>query len=129
MTIAFALIFAALFPKRPNQPTNLISGNKWSYLSEREKHIATARVLMDDPSKVHGQVTIGWSDMKITFSQPRIWLHVFICLTSNTPVNALQTYAPSIIKSLGFSAVAANALNSVPLFIAIFLVLALSKAA
>lgn len=107
----------------------MISGNRWSYFNEREKHIAVTRVLLDDPAKAKGQIEITGTDILSTMKQPRIWIHVLICLTSNIPVNSLQTYAPSIIKSLGFSKVAANALTSVPLFIAMLMVLTLSKIA
>ncbi|KAI1839786.1 hypothetical protein JX266_014005 [Neoarthrinium moseri] len=127
ITIVFATIIACFFPKRPDDPTIMLSGNKWGFFTEREKYTAVARVLLDDPAKANGQIDIKGSDLWGTLNNSRIWLHVLICLLSDIPVNSLQTYSPSIIKSLGFNPVAANALNSVPLFIAIILILCLSK--
>ncbi|KAH9896383.1 MFS general substrate transporter [Xylariomycetidae sp. FL2044] len=129
ISIAFGLLATACLPKRPDSPVMMITGNRRGWLTERERHIAVARVVLDDPQKALGAIEIKKDDLFSTFAKPHIWLHVLICVLSNTPVNALQTYTPSIIKSLGFDTTTANALNAVPLFIAILLVLCLSKAA
>jgi hypothetical protein len=49
----------------------------------------------------------------------RIWPHVMISLLGIAPTAALSTYGPTIVKSLGFSTVQANAYSSVGPWIAI----------
>jgi len=52
-------------------------------------------------------------------------MHVLISISATIPVNAINTYGPSVIKSLGFDSVRANAMASVGQFIAVALVLVL----
>jgi MFS family permease len=66
-------------------------------------------------------VRISGSDVAATVRNPRILMHVLITLTVIVPVNAINTYGPSVIKSLGYTTVQANALASVGLFVAVAL--------
>lgn len=51
----------------------------------------------------------------------RLWLHMFLNIVALAPKGGLQLYGPTIIKSLGFSTVNANLLNSVSSFLVIVL--------
>lgn len=92
---------------------------RWSYFSERETQIIRNRVLLDDPRKARGQIHISRSDIWQTVCQPRILQHCFLTLVSMSAFQGLTQYTPSLIKSLGFGAVRANALASVPVYCSI----------
>jgi hypothetical protein len=49
----------------------------------------------------------------------RMWLHFLITLCNSGPTRAFDTYAPTIVRSLGFAALTSNALACVGLFIQI----------
>lgn len=70
-------------------------------------------------------VRITGRDVAATVSNPRILAHVFVTMTVIVPVNAINTYGPSVIKSLGYGTVRANAMASVGLFVSVFLAVAL----
>ncbi|OJJ46985.1 hypothetical protein ASPZODRAFT_141755 [Penicilliopsis zonata CBS 506.65] len=125
ITVGVGLIFMLFLPQSVSNSSPLISGGKWSYFSSREHYILVRRTLLDDPAKSKGQVRISRRDITSTLSNPRILLHVFITLACTISVSAVQTYAPSIVKSIGFGAVQANALVSVGSYIAAIVVLVL----
>lgn len=118
ITIGIGIIFTLLLPPRVGYPKPLIGLGRWSYFTPREQYILVRRVLLDDPSKTTSELSISGRDVWHTVRNPRILVHVLITLSSTISVQAEQTYAPSIIKSLGFSSVKANALFSVGNFIA-----------
>ncbi|PQE18887.1 MFS transporter protein [Rutstroemia sp. NJR-2017a BVV2] len=118
VTITIGLLFILLLPPSVHNSSPLISLGKWSYFTPREHHILSRRVLLDDPAKTTGQLRISGQDIWNTVKKPRILVHVLISMSATIPVNAVQTYGPSIIKSLGFKTVRANAMASVGNFIA-----------
>lgn len=118
VTITIGLLFILLLPPSVHNSAPLISFGKWSYFSPREHHILARRVVLDDPAKTTGQLRISGRDIWHTVKKPRILVHVLISMSATIPVNAVQTYGPSIIKSLGFKTVRANAMASVGNFIA-----------
>lgn len=107
----------------------LIAAGRWSYFTERESHIIRNRVLLDDPRKARGHIQIKGRDILNTLKQPRIIQHVFVTLVSMTAFQGITQYTPSMIKSLGFDAVKANALTSVPVYCSMVWLLILSYAA
>ena len=123
ITLIVAVIFNLFIPPKVGDGRPLASFGKWSYFTERESHIIRNRVLLDDPKKSKGEISIKWADLKHTWSQKRIWLHCLITLTIMAAYGGLTTYTPSIIKSLGFTMVKANAMASVPTFISMFVLL------
>lgn len=125
MTIGIGLFFMLLLPPSVGNGRPLISLGKWSYFTSREEYILMRRVLLDDPAKTASKLSISGRDVWATVRNPRILVHVLITLMSLISTSAVNSYAPSVIKSLGFSAVKANALNSVGNFIAIGIVLVL----
>ncbi|PQE21617.1 MFS transporter protein [Rutstroemia sp. NJR-2017a WRK4] len=118
ITITIGLLFILLLPPSVHNSSPLISLGKWSYFTPREHHILSRRVLLDDPAKTTGQLRISGQDIWNAVKKPRILVHVLISMSATIPVNAVQTYGPSIIKSLGFKTVRANAMASVGNFIA-----------
>ncbi|KAL4875118.1 major facilitator superfamily domain-containing protein [Aspergillus karnatakaensis] len=127
ITLGIGIIFVLLVPPKVGDGRPLISGGRWSYFNERESHIATQRVLLDDPRKTSGHsVKITWRDIWNTISRPRVIQHFFITLVAMSGFNGLTQYTPSMIKSFGFGAVRANALASVPVYCSMLWVLILS---
>lgn len=68
---------------------------------------------MDDYTKIDSRAPITFRHIRETFSQWRLWIHFLITLTGQQSNTALGTYGPSIVKSLGFGTIKANALSSV----------------
>ena len=129
ITLFIAIVFTLLVPPSAGDGRPLIAFGRWSYFTERESHIIRNRVLLDDPLKAKGHIQISGSDIWQTVKQPRILQHVFVTLVAMSGFSGLTQYTPSMIKSLGFGAVRANALASVPVYCSMIWLIALSFAA
>ncbi|KAI2602734.1 MFS general substrate transporter [Hypoxylon sp. NC1633] len=125
ITIGIGIIFLLFMPPRVGNGSPLISFGRWSYFGRRESHILVRRVLLDDPAKTTNHVRISGGDVWTTVRNPRILAHIVITITATVPVNAINTYAPSVIKSLGYGAVRANAMASVGAFVSAIMVVVL----
>lgn len=125
ITIGIGLLFMLLLPPRVGDGRPVISFKRWSYFDQRESYILVRRVLLDDPAKTNNHIHISMRDIATTCKNPRILVHILVTLTSVTPVSAINTYGPSVIKSFGYSTVKANAMSSVGSFIAVVMVLIL----
>ena len=79
-----------------------------------EAFIIMDRVTRDDPSKAdtHKRRVLP-SHILETFADWRIYGHLVAGLLSMVMIAPMNTYAPSIIKSLGFTSLQANGLNAV----------------
>ena len=79
-----------------------------------EAFIIVDRVTRDDPSKAdtHKRRVLP-SHILETFADWRIYGHLVAGLLSMVMIAPMNTYAPSIIKSLGFTSLQANGLNAV----------------
>lgn len=119
LTLLIGIVFTLLVPPNVGDGRPLISFGRWSYFTERESHIIRNRVLLDDPRKAKGHIQISRSDIWKTLKQPRIMQHGFLTLVSMSGFQGLTQYTPSLIKSMGFSAIRANALASVPVYCSI----------
>ncbi|KAL4790557.1 major facilitator superfamily domain-containing protein [Aspergillus venezuelensis] len=128
ITLNIAIFFVLFVPPAAGNGRPLISSitGRWSYFTPRESHIATQRVLLDDPSKAKGYIKITGRDIWNTIRQPRVIQHFFITLVAMSGFQGLTQYTPSMIKSFGFGAVRANALASVPVYCGMLWILILS---
>lgn len=127
ITVGVGLLFILLLPPRVGDGRPLLSTftGKWSYFDSRESYILVRRVVLDDPAKTTNHLHISGADILRTVRNPRILMHTLITLTATVPINAINTYGPSVIKSFGYSAVKANAMASVGPFIAVVMVIML----
>ncbi|KAJ5925435.1 hypothetical protein N7454_008074 [Penicillium verhagenii] len=116
ITLFIGIVFTLLVPPSAGDGRPLIAFGRWSYFTERESHIIRNRVLLDDPKKARGHIQISKSDVWKALKNPRIMQHVFITLVSMSAFQGLTQYTPTMIKSLGFSSIKANALSSVPVY-------------
>ncbi|CAG8238474.1 unnamed protein product [Penicillium salamii] len=128
ITLFIGIIFTLLVPPSAGDGRPLVAAGRWSYFTERESHIIRNRVLLDDPRKARGHIQITGRDILKTLKEPRIMQHVFLTLVAMTSFQGITQYSPSMIKSLGFDAVKANALNSVPVYCSMVWLLILSIA-
>ncbi|OJJ95144.1 hypothetical protein ASPACDRAFT_36836 [Aspergillus aculeatus ATCC 16872] len=120
ITIVAAILFILFIPKKAGDGSPLASMGRWSYFNAREKQIIRDRVLLDDPLKARGdRIKITGRDVWDTVRKPTVIQHFMITLVSMSAFQGLNQYAPSMIKSFGFSAVRANALASVAVYASI----------
>ncbi|KAI1483471.1 putative allantoate permease [Daldinia eschscholtzii] len=117
ITIGIGFIFILLLPPSVGNGSPLISFGRWSYFNKRESYILVRRVLLDDPAKATNNLRISGGDVWVIITNPRILLHMIITTTAMIPMYAINTYGPSVIKSLGYDTVKANAMASVGGFI------------
>lgn len=109
--LGYGLIFALLIPDSAKDPRPFWKG--FRMFSERESKIIRGRVLLDDPEKISSSENISLNDLKEALLQWRIWLHFIFTFSFMQNTQALSTYVPSIVQSLGYSNVAANAMSSI----------------
>ncbi|KAJ5129143.1 Major facilitator superfamily domain general substrate transporter [Penicillium bovifimosum] len=129
ITLAIGIFFTLFVPPSAGDGHPLIALGRWNYFTERQSHIIRNRVLLDDPAKATGHIQITKSDIWQTVKQPRILQHVFLTLVSMSGFSGLTQYTPTMIKGLGFDAVRANALASVPVYCSMIWLIILSVAA
>lgn len=93
----------------------------FSVFTRRQASIIVTRVIRNDPTKAvrYGQ-PVKISHIIETFADWRLYGHIVAALLSMAMIAPMNTYAPSIIKSLGFSGLQANGLNSVGSMCALF---------
>jgi hypothetical protein len=89
-------------------------GRSFSIFTQREASILVTRVICNDPTKAlrYGKPVLP-SHILDTFGDWRLYGHLVAALLSMVMISPMNTYAPSIIKSLGFTSLQANGLNSV----------------
>lgn len=101
------------FPHNAARPKSVF-GKSFSIFTEREASILVTRVIYNDPTKAlrYGKPVLP-SHILDTFGDWRLYGHLVAALLSMVMISPMNTYAPSIIKSLGFTSLQANGLNSV----------------
>ncbi|KAI9042015.1 MFS general substrate transporter [Aspergillus affinis] len=89
-------------------------GRSFNTFTAREGSILTTRVIKNDPTKAYRQKNrVSPSDILETFLDWRLYGHIIGGFLSMVMISPMNTYAPSIIKGLGFTSLQANGLNSV----------------
>ena len=64
-TVVVGAVFLFFFPKSPTDPVSLLG---YRYFTEREAHILSHRVLLDDPRKIHKRQHISRQEIKSAVS-------------------------------------------------------------
>jgi len=89
-------------------------GSSFSVFTDRQASIIVTRVLRNDPSKaIQNKEVVKVRHVVETFADWRLYGHIVAALLSMVMISPMNTYAPSMIKSLGFTGLQANGLNSV----------------
>ncbi|GAA5865058.1 hypothetical protein JCM8547_007698 [Rhodosporidiobolus lusitaniae] len=111
-TIGAGIFTFLLLPKDPRNGGILRRG-KSIFATEREADIFMARIETDDPLKEQGAtLKITSKDIIGVLSDWRLYPHLIMCLSGLQSVGGLSVWGGTIIKSLGFSSVRANLLNT-----------------
>ncbi|KAH6647168.1 major facilitator superfamily domain-containing protein [Truncatella angustata] len=113
LTCAFGVIAYLYLPHGPAEPKSFF-GRSLNMFTEREASILVTRVIRNDPTKtLRNRQRVLSSHLVETFTDWRLYGHLVAALLSMVMIAPMNTYAPSIIKSLGFTTMRANGLNSV----------------
>ncbi|KAJ1336177.1 MFS transporter ACS family allantoate permease [Microdochium nivale] len=122
-TICVGAGLYTLLPGSPDQPRPLGSPGIIKF-SAKEQTILQERVELDDPERETGAqgMHIPWAFVVKTVCHYRRWLHFASSFCVFSTWSPLTTYTPSIIMSLGFSRIQANALAAVGASIALIVI-------
>jgi len=111
MTVGIGIVWLFLLPDKPTHASPVLLP-KWKMLNERQVHTLATRFIIDDAQKSAGsRVHISLRDTLHVLANWRLWQHVMVSLVGMMPAQALGLYFPSIIQSLGFPKLKANALS------------------
>ncbi|KAJ5737910.1 vitamin H transporter [Penicillium malachiteum] len=101
------------FPHNAARPKDLF-GKSFSPFTSREASVLVTRIIDNDPTKAlrYGKALLPFHILQ-TFGDWRLYGHLVAALLSMVMISPINTYAPSIIESLGFTSLQANGLNSV----------------
>ena len=109
LTVGIGVIWLFFLPDRPTSP---ILFPRWKMFNPRQIHILASRVIVYDAQKsASSRVHIGFRDTLHVLGNWRLWQHVMITFIGMMPGQAISLYFPSIIQSLGFTKLKANALS------------------
>ncbi|KAH6873405.1 major facilitator superfamily domain-containing protein [Thelonectria olida] len=113
LTCFLGVVAYLYFPHSAAKPKTFF-GRSFSLFTQREASILVTRVIRNDPTKAssYGQPVLP-SHILETFMDWRVYGHLVAALLSMVMIAPMNTYAPSMIKSLGFTTLQANGLNSV----------------
>ncbi|KAF6815126.1 major facilitator superfamily transporter [Colletotrichum musicola] len=127
-TVLVAFVILLFLPKNPGWTRPLVGIPAFDMFSERERHIMSRRIHLEDQARSEELTTISLRDaLRSLCSNYYIWLHSLVALISLTPKGGLLLYAPTIIKNLGFDKINANLLASVSNYALIILSLAAAR--
>lgn len=113
MTCVLGAAAYAYLPHGAAEPKTFF-GRSLNIFSDREAAIIVTRVIRNDPTKAHRYgKPVQASHIMETFRDWRLYGHLVSGMLSMIMIAPMNTYAPSIIKSLGFTSLQANGLNSV----------------
>ncbi|CEJ61255.1 hypothetical protein PMG11_09792 [Penicillium brasilianum] len=92
LTVVWGFVFLLVTPSNPTKA-------KW--LSEREREIATLRVLQNETGI--DNKTFKMEQVKEALLDVRFWLINLLCLANTIPNGAVSAFAPLIVNGFGFS--------------------------
>ncbi|CAK1365439.1 unnamed protein product [Cercospora beticola] len=111
LTILIGVLMFFCLPGSPDDPKPLI-GSGYMRFTTNDREVLTVRLEKDDPERHFSQginLRLVWS----TVSHWRRWPHYVSTFAVFSTWSPLTTYTPSIIMTLGFERVPANALAAV----------------
>lgn len=92
-----------------------------SFLTQREKAIAQARLNRDHKPQSHGGMT-GLQGLKAVLADLNAWLFMLIYASFNVGVATISYFLPTLIKDLGFSSINAQGMTVAPYVVGWFMV-------
>lgn len=109
-TVVVGIFFITFFPKSPTNPVSILGIR---YFDEREIHILSRRVLLDDPSKIHTHTHISKQEIKSALTNWRLIPHILLTISTLSPSSTMMSYAPTLVASFGYGKLKANAMVSI----------------
>ncbi|KAI7764477.1 hypothetical protein LZL87_003682 [Fusarium oxysporum] len=125
-TLLAFFVFILLLPRSPIHPKPI--HGRFDLFTSREREIMHDRIYQEDISKTEAHAKITFRGVIAALTDYRIWIHTILNVVSLAPKGGLQLYGPTIIRSLGFSKINSNLLNSVSSFLVVFLSFAIAWA-
>ncbi|KAI8379619.1 major facilitator superfamily domain-containing protein [Radiomyces spectabilis] len=110
-THVIGFIAFAYLPRTPSH-TNILLFGRRAWLSERERQIATTRIIRDDLSKKEQYERITWADVKMTVLDTKLWAHLLMTTSGLMPIVPVTTYLPTLIRNFGFPVTTSNLLTA-----------------
>ncbi|KAL2126425.1 hypothetical protein VTI74DRAFT_933 [Chaetomium olivicolor] len=98
------------------------------YLTSREKKVARLRLRSEKPPSHRTNTSSLARDTLSVLSDPAAWLTALIFFLANTAYSSLPVFLPTILRSMGHSALSAQALSAPPYLAAFLIVLATAHA-
>jgi hypothetical protein len=125
-TCFLAVVAYLYLPHNPASP-KIFFGKSYNIFTPREASIIVTRSIRNDPGKgSRVRKPVLASHILETFVDWRLYGHLVAAFLSMIMISGMNTYSPSIIKSLGFTGLQANGLNSVGSACALILSLTLA---
>ncbi|QPC62780.1 hypothetical protein HYE67_005011 [Fusarium culmorum] len=125
-TLVIFFVFVLFLPRSPIH-TKPIHG-RFDLFSARERDIMHHRIYQEDISKTEAHAHISFGGIIAALTDYRLWIHTILNVVALAPKGGLQLYGPTIIRSLGFSKINSNLLNSVSSFCVVILSFAIAWA-
>ena len=110
MTVALVAFFYLPYGPSEVRKTSILGR---SIFNQQDVEVIRGRVLRDDPKKAFVRGTpISFLDIKDTFLDWQIYGHCASALLSSVMITPVNTYGPSLVKSLGFQGYTANGMQA-----------------
>ncbi|KAK5126945.1 hypothetical protein LTR85_008303 [Meristemomyces frigidus] len=115
LTCLLAVAAALHLPRGPSDASlrHRVFGGRFAILKPDQGELLQQRAMRDDPTKStqrSGHIALRDFDCLLGY---RIYGHMLMAFLSSIMYTPMNTYAPSIIKALGFRGYTANGLNSI----------------
>lgn len=89
-----------------------VFGTRFAILNQEQASALNSCVILEDSSKTNRSRRVALRDFDV-FRSWNIWGHCAMAFLTSIMFTPVNTYAPSIIKSLGYKGYTANGMNSV----------------
>lgn len=100
-------------------------GSRFAILKQEQASALGRRVVLEDSTKATRSRRVALRDFDVFYTW-QLWGHCAMAFLTSIMFTPVNTYAPSIIKSLGYKGYSANGMNSVGPCLTLFLSLSLA---
>jgi MFS family permease len=114
------LVAVVVFHSIPDSPSTA------SYLTSREKKVARLRLRKEkdtSTSTTGKKPGLKWREALTVFTDPKLYLTAFMFFCTNMAFSSLPVFLPTIIKSMGHSALTSQALSAPPYLLSFIIVI------
>jgi MFS family permease len=97
---------------------------KARFLTKREKKVARLRLRREkDPNSETGKPGVKWREVFLTLIDPKCYLTAVMFFCTNMAFSSMPVFLPTIIRDMGHSALASQALSAPPYLISFIIVI------